>query len=81
MRLGVLLTKVRLIFQMIWIMRLTIIGILLPFNVQLLYQFHSIYKCHQVRQDSLVLLLSNQGSPRLCPFHQVGGNGGTVEDG
>ena len=29
----------------------------------------------QVRENSLVLLLSNHGSPRLYSFHQVGGNG------
>ena len=27
-------------------------------------------------QDKAVLLFSNHGSPRLYPFHQVGGNGG-----
>ena len=30
----------------------------------------------QVSQDSLVLFFSNYGSPRLYPYHLVGGNGG-----
>ena len=31
---------------------------------------------HQVRQDSLVQLFSNHGSPKLYQFNQVGGNRG-----
>ena len=34
---------------------------------------------HQIRQDRLVLLLSNHDCHRLFPFHQVGGNGGGGE--
>ena len=34
------------------------------------------FENHLVSQDSLVLLFSNHGSPRLYPFQKVGGNGG-----